>query len=123
MGGQEALVILKPGGDTATGNDFAFDSAAFYAAIRADMFVAEGFLLTLKEMLKDKNPTVSANAVAALAEIEEMSGDRVFSKILGKFGAEGAGVGRSVVLAKDRTSIYKLSWFVQRRMKHASADS
>lgn len=46
--------------------------------INAEMVEDRGFLDQLKGMLQDANPMVVANAVAALAEIQELSGKQVF---------------------------------------------
>ena len=43
--------------------------------IQPDLVVERGFVETLREMVADPNPTVVANAVAALNEIAETSGD------------------------------------------------
>jgi AP-1 complex subunit beta-1 len=46
--------------------------------INAELVEDRGFLDALQEMLADSNPMVVANAVAALAEIQESSGRDVF---------------------------------------------
>ncbi|DBB17838.1 TPA: hypothetical protein ACH3X3_002858 [Trebouxia sp. C0006] len=46
--------------------------------INAELVEDRGFLDTLKDLLADSNPMVVANAVAALAEIQEVSGRDVF---------------------------------------------
>eukprot|EP00884_Botryococcus_braunii_P018680 jgi/Botrbrau1/5496/Bobra.27_1s0033.1 len=46
--------------------------------INPELVEDRGFLDTLKDMLSDSNPMVVANAVAALAEIQEVSGKPVF---------------------------------------------
>ena len=43
--------------------------------INADMVVDQGFLDALRDLISDSNPTVVANAVAAMSEIADISGD------------------------------------------------
>lgn len=43
-----------------------------------ELVESQGFLETLLGLLSDSNPTVVANAVAALTEIDEMSGKSLF---------------------------------------------
>ena len=49
--------------------------------INADMVVDQGFLDALRDLISDSNPTVVANAVAAMSEIADISGDRKIFKI------------------------------------------
>lgn len=44
----------------------------------AELVESQGLLETLTGLLSDSNPTVVANAVAALSEIDEMSSKNVF---------------------------------------------
>lgn len=44
-----------------------------------ELVESQGFLDSLTQLLSDSNPTVVANAVAALTEIEEMSHKSVFT--------------------------------------------
>ncbi len=44
----------------------------------AELVETQGFLDLLTQLLSDSNPTVVANAVAALTEIDEMSNKSVF---------------------------------------------
>ena len=46
--------------------------------INAELVEERGFLDTLKDLISDSNPMVVANAVAALAEIQESSSRPVF---------------------------------------------
>ena len=46
--------------------------------INAELVEDRGFLETLKDMISDSNPMVVANAVAALAEIQENSTKLIF---------------------------------------------
>lgn len=46
--------------------------------INAELVEDRGFLEALKDMISDSNPMVVANAVAALAEIQEGSSKNVF---------------------------------------------
>lgn len=46
--------------------------------INAELVEDRGFLDALKELISDSNPMVVANAVAALAEIQESSSKKVF---------------------------------------------
>lgn len=43
-----------------------------------ELVESQGFLDQLTQLLSDSNPTVVANAVAALSEIDELSGKNVF---------------------------------------------
>ena len=45
--------------------------------MNAELVEGQGFLDLLTQLLSDSNPTVVANAVAALTEIEDMSGKPV----------------------------------------------
>jgi AP-1 complex subunit beta-1 len=49
--------------------------------INAEMVVDQGFLDALRDLISDSNPTVVANAVAAMSEIADISGDRKIFKI------------------------------------------
>ena len=49
--------------------------------INADMVVDQGFLDALRDLISDSNPTVVANAVAAMSEIADISGDPKIFKI------------------------------------------
>jgi AP-1 complex subunit beta-1 len=46
--------------------------------INAELVEDRGFLEALKDMISDSNPMVVANAVAALAEIQEGSSKNIF---------------------------------------------
>lgn len=46
--------------------------------INAELVEDRGFLETLKDLISDSNPMVVANAVAALAEIQESSSKSIF---------------------------------------------
>jgi AP-1 complex subunit beta-1 len=46
--------------------------------MNAELVETQGFLELLTQLLSDSNPTVVANAVAALTEIDEMSQKNVF---------------------------------------------
>jgi AP-1 complex subunit beta-1 len=46
--------------------------------INSELVESQGFLDSLIGLLSDSNPTVVANAVAALSEIDEMSSKNLF---------------------------------------------
>ena len=46
--------------------------------INAELVEDRGFLEALKDLISDNNPMVVANAVAALAEIQETSAKSIF---------------------------------------------